>query len=219
MNEQENFNIQEEVVRFSKKHFNSFASAYVINNFLVDVINPIDSLISAAIEPLTGQIKDSRILSRVRESLRNKKSTQSNGVLSYFSSQDRNGKYISVYNNELEYTLLNVWASWDKTSMQKRDSLSLLLKEQKFSKLRVINISLDYNKAEWIKACKPDTKNWIETCDFKAWDTQLVKQQAIKIIPTNILIDKNRKVIATDIYGSELTDKINELSKAKKGDK
>ena len=97
-----------------------------------------------------------------------------------------------------------------------RDSLFKIPANLKNENYRVLNISLDYDKNAWLKACKEDSKQWIEVCDYKGWNTQVVKQNKIYQLPANILVDQSRKVMGINLYGEELHQKVLQLIKEDK---
>lgn len=115
--------------------------------------------------------------------------------------------------------MVNFWASWSPNSLTKRKELEILVDSLPKNTLKVLNISLDLQKEQWLNACKPDTTSWIETSDFKGWENQLVKQHHIDRLPANILVDKNRKIIGTDLTGEMIKQKIKEKQDEKKKEK
>lgn len=209
--------IVQTVEKFIQTHPTSFASAYLINRYFIQVPQPDMEKIDQLIAPLAGNIKDSRLLSIVLKALPSQSDLKrtSEGYVNYFSCKDRKGKYISWSGEKDSYTLLNFWASWNPESITRRDSLATLVKKFPEKQFKVLNISLDYEKDKWLNACKEDTKQWIETCDFKGWDNVVVKQNQIHTLPDNILIGNNRKIFATGLYGQPLYDKIKELTTKK----
>ena len=86
-------------------------------------------------------------------------------------------------------------------------------KEFPEKKFRVLNISLDYEKKKWLEACKEDSKQWVEVCDYKGWSNQVVKQNNIHKLPANILIDRNRKVLGKDLTEKDLYTTVEQLIK------
>lgn len=208
--------IQKEAENFILSHPQSFISAYLINQYFVQVPDPDPDKIEKLIKPLSGNVKDCRIMGVILKSLDPQTGrTSSQDQVNYFSCKDRNGKYTSWNNDKDGYTLLNFWASWDRTSCEKRDSIYTKIKDLPKNKLKVINISLDYNKDNWISACKEDSELWVESCDYKGWSNQLVKQNRINELPANILIDHNRKIIMKNLYGNALYNKVMDLTKKK----
>lgn len=78
-------------------------------------------------------------------------------------------------------------------------------------KFLIVSLSLDLDKKEWLKACDKDTTRWKQVCDFKGWDNSIVKQQGITRLPANLLIAPNKRVVARDIRGKALIDKVKQL--------
>lgn len=193
----------------------SYASAYIINDFFIQNNNLETEELKAIIAQLDGHVKDCRIIDIIQKDLSEKKNNNSQ-YLNYFSCKDRKGKYVSWAGKNTSYTLVNIWASWDENSITVRDSLYTKIKTLPKNKLRVLNISLDFNKKEWEDRCKPETEQWIETCDLKGWKNQIVEQMQVSSIPFNILVTNNRKIIEKSIYGDNLVNKVKLLIKEEK---
>lgn len=204
--------ICQQAENFIKSHPSSPASAYILYWYFSQSANPNLSLIARLTEPLTGKVKDCRVLNEVLQKLPEKEKSTST-YLNYLSVKKRNGEYLSWSSSgtQKQYSLINFWASWDKESIAIKDSLYALC--EKFSKnnFRVVNFSLDYNKEEWGKNTQKDTEQWIEVCDYKGWNNQILKQQNIQRLPYNILIDRNRKFLGSNLYGNALQTKMEAL--------
>ncbi len=144
--------ICQQAENFIKSHPSSPASAYILYWYFSQSANPNLSLIARLTEPLTGKVKDCRVLNEVLQKLPEKEKSTST-YLNYLSVKKRNGEYLSWSSSgtQKQYSLINFWASWDKESIAIKDSLYALC--EKFSKnnFRVVNFSLDYNKEEWGK--------------------------------------------------------------------
>ena len=204
--------ICQQAENFIKCHPSSPASAYILYWYFSQSANPNLSLIARLAEPLTGKMKDCRVLNEVLQKLPEREKSTST-YLNYLSVKKRNGEYLSWSSSgtQKQYSLINFWASWDKESIAIKDSLYALC--EKFSKnnFRVVNFSLDYNKEEWEKNTQKDTEQWIEVCDYKGWNNQILKQQNIQRLPYNILIDRNRKILCSNLYGNALQTKMEAL--------
>lgn len=199
-----------EAEKFIQSHPQSVVSAYLLDRYFIQQPHPDIQHILKLIKPLSGTVKDSRILSVAMKALPTQK-TSDITYLSYYSCKDRNGKYISWNSNDKpSYTLVNFWASWSETSLSEREKLKELVSSLKPQNLKILNVSLDIQKEKWLDQCKPDTTSWIETCDFKGWENLLVKQHHIDRLPANILIDKNRKIIDSNLTGEQIREKIQE---------
>jgi thioredoxin-related protein len=62
-------------------------------------------------------------------------------------------------------------------------------------------------------AIHKDELEWTHVSDLKYWDNEVAKQYGIRAIPQNILLDKEGKIIAKNIRGEELQEKLKELVK------
>ena len=56
-----------------------------------------------------------------------------------------------------------------------------------------------------------EDKKYIFTNDFKGWNNTILKNQGINALPANLLLDKNKRIIARNIRGKELIEKVKDL--------
>lgn len=209
LDDKQKTNVAEKLIKANPQ---SFVSAYLIDQYFVQIPNPDLKQVETLIAPLSGNVKDCQILGIILRNIPDKKNRNSvSDFISYISCKDRNQKYVSWNTQEGCYTLINLWASWDQESATKHDSLYQIAEKLPEGKFRVLNISLDYDKQAWLAHCKADTKKWIETCDFKGWATPLIKQEQITKFPTNILINYTRKKIAFNLFDNTLYKEVKHL--------
>jgi len=74
-------------------------------------------------------------------------------------------------------------------------------------------VSLDKTKDEWVKAIADDQLTWDHVSDLKFWDSKVVPLYGIEGIPFNVLLDTEGKVIATELRGPALSQKLQEVLK------
>lgn len=217
---QDSTQIRKKAQEFIQTHPQSYASAYILYEIFTQTNAPDPALIHRLAEPLTGKIKDCRILNDVLKNITEKeKQTKDPSYLNYLSIKKRDGSYISWSNKATQYTLINFWASWDKESRRNKDSLYRQIRNFPKDQLRIINFSLDYDKREWTNCCKEDTEQWIEVCDTKGWKNSLLNQLQIHKLPFNILIDQNRKILGRNLQGEALEKEIETLTRENKEQK
>ena len=207
--------IENEAEKFITAHPGSFASAYILDQYIIKSASPDTKKIYDLISPLNGNIKDCVIISSILKKIPKKgyesKNNQTEDYINYFTYRGRANQPFAWNTETSTYTLINFWASWDQKSIAIRDSISNIPKDLHENDIRIINISLDLQKDAWLKACKEDTPQWFEACDFEGWTTPIITNNKIQKIPTNILINRSRKIIATDLFGQELFEKIRQL--------
>ena len=77
----------------------------------------------------------------------------------------------------------------------------------------IFGVSLDQEKDRWIEAIAKDGITWPQVSDLKFWQSEAVQVYAIQSIPYTVLIDKEGKIIATDLRGADLDKKLAEVLK------
>lgn len=124
------------------------------------------------------------------------------------------GKKKEIYNSKEEYILIDFWASWCGPCI--RCYPDLLKTKKKYKKeLSIYAISIDGNEDTWKKAVErldPDSLLiHVRVAPGSKQGKILNKQYAISRIPANFLLDKDRKIIAVDLYDDDLEKKMSEL--------
>ena len=79
--------------------------------------------------------------------------------------------------------------------------------------LEIYAVSLDRDHDAWEKAIKMDKLPWIQVSDLKYWNSIVVPQYKIESIPHSLLLDKEGKIIASDLRGDALEQKLSEILK------
>jgi thiol-disulfide isomerase/thioredoxin len=194
----------------------SFTNLYLIDKYYVNEKNPNYKHLKELIESQSGIIKDTPYMMLLQpkiEDLTDKSTPQSVHSL---IGEDRQGKDIKWSEIRDKYILIDFWASWNSKSVVEQDSLVPVIKALKKEKFLICSVSLDVDKAAWLKSSDRDTTQWKQICDFKGWNNSIVKNQNIESLPSNLLLDRNKRIIARDIRGQKLIDKVKELIKKDK---
>lgn len=111
-----------------------------------------------------------------------------------------------------DYTLLNFWASWSRKSREENPELVKIYNKYNKKGFEIVGVSLDEDNALWKKAVKEDKLSWIQLCDFKKWESSSAQTYMIKEVPSNVLIDREGKIIAFNLSTEELAMQLKELT-------
>lgn len=114
------------------------------------------------------------------------------------------GLLISLEEIKGTYTIIDFWASWCPPCRSESDLLSKLYKNHHSNGLAIYGISLDSKKQRWADALKKDQRVWPNVSTLEGLDTPTAKEFGVSALPTNLIIDGNGKIIATNIHGEDL---------------
>ena len=116
---------------------------------------------------------------------------------------------LSLFNGKV--VLIDFWASWCGPCRAANPYIQKLYKKYKDSGFEVFAVSLDVNKPLWLKAIKRDKLTYMQVIDNSGWLSKVAEKYYIDALPTNFLLDKSGKIVAINIEGKELFDKVKEL--------
>lgn len=77
----------------------------------------------------------------------------------------------------------------------------------------VLGVSYDQDKSKWIGAIQQDGLTWTNISDLKGWGNETARLFGITGIPANLLLDKEGKIVAKNLRGAALEEKLTELLK------
>lgn len=130
-----------------------------------------------------------------------------------FTANTPEGKAESLHKNLGKVTLVDFWASWCGPCRKENPNVVALYNKYKAQGFKVIGVSLDKEKENWVKAIADDKLDWLQISNLKYWDDEIAKEYAIDAIPATILLDANGTIVAKNLRGAELEAKVAELLK------
>lgn len=208
--------IQYKVDSIIRKNGYSFTNIYLLDKYYVHDSLPDYKKIKDLISGMSGIIRETPYVMNLLGKIEYLTEKESNRSVYTLANKDKKGRNISWSNLNNKYILIDFWASWDRKSIEAQDSLELVLKALKKEKFQIVSLSLDLDREAWLAALDRDTTQWLQVCDFTGWNNKLVKEQSIHSLPSNILLDTNKRIIERNIRGQALIDKVRELIKRDK---
>jgi peroxiredoxin len=117
---------------------------------------------------------------------------------------DINGKLFSLKSLRGKYVLIDFWASWCRPCRLENPNVVKAFNKFSSKNFTILGVSLDREKADWIKAINDDGLYWHQVSDLKFWDAEVVSTYKFEGIPFNVLVDPQGVIVAKDLRGEEL---------------
>jgi len=131
-----------------------------------------------------------------------------------FEMPDMNGNLIKLSDlcNKADFLLLEFWGS--TCGPYRKDHPNILKAYNKYRNkgFDILGVSLDTEKELWLKAIEQDGLKWTNVCSLAEWkDNSIVYNYALSQVHQNFLLGKNGKIMAKNIHGEELMQKLEDL--------
>jgi thiol-disulfide isomerase/thioredoxin len=124
------------------------------------------------------------------------------------------GKIMKLSELKGKYVLVDFWASWCTPCRRENPNVVKMYDKYKSKGFEIFSVSLDKDKEAWKRAIQSDNLKWkYHVSDLKQWDSSVIPLYGIESIPYTILLDPKGNVVATNLRGAALEQKLSELLK------
>jgi peroxiredoxin len=191
-----------------KKAENSYAALGMLGDLdpdkdMADLIKIYDNLKLAY--PENGKVKS---LGEEMIKIRNTAIGQAAPTINY---KDEKGNTVSLNSFKGKYVLLDFWASWCKPCRMENPNVVKMYNKFKGKGFEILSISLDQDASAWKKAIQDDGLIWQHVTDLTYSQQTLATAYNVQAIPMTYLLDQNGVIIAKNLRGKLLEDKLVEL--------
>lgn len=125
---------------------------------------------------------------------------------------DVNGKTAKLSDLRGQVVLLDFWASWCVPCRQENPNVVRVYNEYKDKGFTVFSVSLDEDKEAWQEAIEADNLVWPNhVSDLKGWQSAGAALYQVNSIPATFLLDAEGKIIATNLRGPALEQKLQQI--------
>ncbi len=127
------------------------------------------------------------------------------------SMNNPNGKKISLSNYKGKYVLIDFWASWCKPCRNANPHMVKMYNKFKDKNFEILGVSLDKKKSKWVQAIQNDGLKWPQVSDLKGWNSRAAQKYNVKSIPATFLVNPKGEIIATNLRGQTLENKLEQV--------
>lgn len=122
------------------------------------------------------------------------------------------GKNLALKDLRGHIVLIDFWASWCGPCIDEMPNVKALYEKYHDRGLEIVGVSMDNNKAKWEGAIERAGLVWHHVSSLKGMNRcPVAKLYQVVAIPKLYIVGKDGKIIAKDLRGEDLREKIDEL--------
>lgn len=165
-------------------------------------------------DPNTGYYNEPE-MAKPKQLFESYKLRQPGSMYKDLTMQDLNGKQVKLSDwvGKGKYVLVDFWASWCGPCRAEMPNVVEAYNKYHSKGLEIVGVSFDQKKDAWVAMVKKLGMEWPQMSDLKGWQCAAGKIYGIRSIPSNILLDPQGKIVASDLRGEDLQKKLAEIYK------
>lgn len=194
---------------FIKEHNTSVVAPFITLTQLAQQLDFSD--LKALVDTFPADLDGSPYVKQLKEMVEQKGRTAIGAQAPDFTMNDQDGNPVSLSSFKGKYLLIDFWASWCAPCRRENPNVVKAYNEFKDKGFTILGVSLDRDKAAWLKAIKDDNLTWTHVSDLKYWQNEVAQLYGVNSIPHSVLLDPEGKIIAENLRGPDLQNKLSEL--------
>ena len=200
------------VAEYIQEEPSSMISIYLLDKYFVNAKTP-DYVEAQRLATLMLKANpDNGRLHKLKKQLDGLKNSRLQAMLPVVSSTDINGKSISTSQVKGKIGVISTWATWNFPSTDIQRKLRKLQKQYP-QELSLISICIDGDKRECKKRVDRDSLLWTIVCDEQMFQTPIVQQLGLFVVPSMVVTNKQGKIIARDIEPNKVVEELEKFLK------
>ncbi|EMR01386.1 peroxiredoxin family protein [Cesiribacter andamanensis] len=107
--------------------------------------------------------------------------------------------------------MIDFWAAWCGPCRRENPNVVRLYEKYKDKGFEIYGVSLDRSREDWVAAIAKDGLTWTQVSDLSYFNSEAAQTYGINAIPATVLLDKEGRIIARNLRGQALEDKLAEI--------
>ena len=210
---QEYSELQEEAREFElnyvREHPNAIISVIIIQKAQQQRLLP-ESEIKSLFDSLSPEIQNSKVGKKIKEKIDKGQKVTIGAKAPNFVAPTPTGEELALNDVLGKVTLVDFWAAWCRPCRAENPNIVRVYNKYKDQGLSILGVSLDREAEDWKKAISDDGLEWNHVSNVDYFD-ELAELYNVDAIPASFLLDENGVIIAKNLRGPALENKIAEL--------
>src|SRR5690606_30378501 len=167
----------------------------------------LDSLLTG----LDSKYPDTKTIISLRQQLDEMRSLAVGQPAPEIALPNPDGEIVKLSDLRGKYVLIDFWAAWCKPCREENPNVVRLYHQYKDQGFEVFGVSLDRTREAWVEAIEEDGLEWTQVSDLQYFNSEAAATYQVNAIPATYMIDPEGNIIAKDLRGVSLDNKLKEL--------